>query len=238
MPAAMSEVHGLRLAPSASLKEKRLQALLQGRDPSEPALREAIEDAQILGSLELAGVAATWEEVQADRRAPIPGPVSALRRARSVTPPQAALDRRALGAWHAALFPEGAGWRQGVRRRDGTEPAPPETIPGRIAILEEWMGSEGAQGLKPVQQAALVLARVVEILPFEDGNGRVARLGASHLMVRGGLRPPILVGGDARRLVACLQAAFRFDTEPLCALLTEASERCLDVMIQTLERAG
>jgi hypothetical protein len=51
------------------------------------------------------------------------------------------------------------------------------------------------------------------------------------------MRRPLLVGGDAGRLMACLEAAHRFDTGPLCALLGEASERCLDVMIQTLESA-
>ena len=115
-------------------------------------------------------------------------------------------------------------------------PAPPDLIPGRLSIFEEWINSESGRDLKPVQQGALALARLVEILPFEDGNGRVSRLAASHLMVRGGLRPPILAAGDGPRLAACLQAGFHFDTEPLCALLIEASERCLDVMIQTLER--
>ena len=80
------------------------------------------------------------------------------------------------------------------------------------------------------------MARIVEVLPFDDGNGRVARLAASHLMVRGGRRPPILVAGDGPRLVAALQAAFRLETEPLATLLDEASERAVDVMIQALEK--
>ena len=75
----------------------------------------------------------------------------------------------------------------------------------------------------------------MEILPFERGNGRVARLAASHLMVQGGARPPILVGTDRPRLDEALQAAFQLQTEPLAALLDEASERVLDVMIRTLE---
>jgi hypothetical protein len=54
-------------------------------------------------------------------------------------------------------------------------------------------------------------------------------------MVRAGARPPVLVGGDAARLEAALQAAFRLETEPLAGLLEEASERALDVMLQTLE---
>ena len=71
------------------------------------------------------------------------------------------------------------------------------------------------QELRPAQAGALALARVVEVLPFEDGNGRVSRLAASQVMVRAGARPPILVKGDRPRLEAALQAAFRLDTEPL-----------------------
>jgi 6-pyruvoyltetrahydropterin/6-carboxytetrahydropterin synthase len=73
-----------------------------------------------------------------------------------------------------------------------------------------------------------------EIAPFDDGNGRVSRLAASHLIVRGGLRPPVLVAGDAARLREALESAFRLETEPLVALLVEASGRALDVMIQSL----
>ena len=38
-------------------------------------------------------------------------------------------------------------------------------------------------------------------------------------MVRGGMRPPILVAGDAPRLRTALEAAFRLETGPLVALL-------------------
>src|SRR6266511_989243 len=171
-----------------------------------------------------------------------PGPAEGTR-PRRARPERGDRERAALGQ-PRAFRPPGdlgrgggdAGWRSRARAREGVAPAPPELIPGRLSIFEEWINSESGRGLKPAQQGALALARLVEILPFEDGNGRVSRLAASHLMVRGGLRPPILAAGDGPRLAACLQAAFRFDTEPLCALLVEASERCLDVMIQTLER--
>jgi hypothetical protein len=48
------------------------------------------------------------------------------------------------------------------------------------------------------------------------------------------MRPPILVAGDAARLRAALEAAFRLEMEPLVALLAEASGRALDVMVQSL----
>ncbi len=232
----MSEVRGLRVSASAALKEKRLLALLKGRDPAEPALLEAVEDAQLLGSLELSGQRVTWEEMVASHGSSGREPIRSLRRARAAVDAKAPLTLDALRAWHTALFGAEAGWRSRARAREGVAPAPPDLIPGRLSIFEEWINSESGRDLKPVQQGALALARLVEILPFEDGNGRVSRLAASHLMVRGGLRPPIMAAGDGPRLAACLQAGFHFDTEPLCALLVEASERCLDVMIQTLER--
>src|SRR5258707_12187803 len=58
----MVEITGLRLAPSAAMKEKRLAALLAGRDAAaDPALAEALVTAQVRGSLELAGKAGTPE---------------------------------------------------------------------------------------------------------------------------------------------------------------------------------
>ena len=115
-------------------------------------------------------------------------------------------------------------------------PAPPEFIAGRLAIFEQWMNAPSAAELTASQQGALALARVVEVKPFEDGNGRVSRLAASHLMVKAGARPPILDPADASRLEKALQAAFQLHTEPLAALLEEAAERALDLLIREAER--
>ena len=120
-------------------------------------------------------------------------------------------------------------------REVGPPPAPTEFVASRVATLGEWLDTQSVRELRPPQAGALALARIMEILPFEEGNGRVARLAASHVMVRAGARPPILVGGDAPRLEAVLQSAFRLETEPLAALLDEASERVVDVMIRALE---
>jgi Fic/DOC family len=235
----MAEVTGLRLARSAALKEKRLLALLAGRSPDAPDLRATVEDAQLLGTLELAGFGFTWEEAR-DLAPAAPPEVTALRLAQHAVDRAAPFSVSALRAWHRAAA-SGGEFRDhdlAPLAEDVAPPAPAVFIEGRLGILEEWMTGESARELRPAQAAALVLARLVEIRPFADGNGRVSRLAASHLMVGGGLRPPILVGGDRPRLEACCRAAFRLDTEPLAALLQEASERSLDVMIQSLEASG
>jgi Fic family protein len=231
----MSEVTGLRLAPSAALKEKRLLALLGGRPPG-ANLRATVEDAQLLGSLELAGFACSWEQAR-DRETSALPEVVALRAAQQAVDGAAPFSVAALQTWHRAGVGGGAFRDHELHpiAEDVAPPAPAAFVFGRLGILEEWMTGESIRELKPAQAGALVLARLIEIRPFADGNGRVSRLAASHIMVGAGLRPPILVGGDRPRLEACLRAAFRLDTEPLAALLHEASERALDVMIQSLD---
>ncbi len=234
----MTEVTGLRLDRSAALKERRLRALLADRSEDDALLRATIEDAQLLGSLELAGFGLSWEQVHGRGESPV-AEVCALRSAQRAVDPTVPFSVAALRSWHRAAVGGGAFRDHDLAplAEDVAPPAPARFVEGRLAILEEWMTGESARELKPAQAGALVLARLVEILPFAVGNGRVSRLAASHVMVAGGLRPPILVRGDRLRLEACLRAAFRLDTEPLATLLHEASERCLDVMIQSLEAA-
>lgn len=217
------DVTGLRLGTSAAAKEKRLAALLAGRDPAHPALEAAVRRAQVRGSLELAGLVGTAGESEAE---------TALGRALDAVDAQAPVTVEALRTWQATLTGVQALRTQPRDRAEGLPPpAPVPFVASRLAILEEWLAGDSARQLQPAQQGALVLARVVEILPFERGNGRVGRLAASHLMVRAGARRPILVGADGARLEEALRAAFHLHTEPLTRLLEEASERALDVLI-------
>jgi Fic family protein len=226
----------LRLQPASSLKERRLAALLEERGlrADDAGLAGVVEDAQLLGSLQLAGLHATWEEVRSSRDAGEgPREVVAWRRAKAAVRADAPFSVAAIRAWHEALAGP-VGLRREERLREGVPAAPADRIEGRLDSLAEWLEVAGARDLAPDQAAAVALARLVEILPFDDANGRVSRLAASHLMVRGGMRPPILVAGDGARLRGALESAFRLETEPLVALLLEASGRALDVMIQTV----
>lgn len=236
----MAESKPIRLTASAALKERRLATLLGGRDPGDPLVADAIADAQVLGSLELAGFSFAWDQVVASRRGESAPPlIEALRRARAAVDPRAPLSVGAFLAWHAATIGEDVGLRSAERERPAGPPAsPPSLIRERLESLADWIESDSGLELSPARQGALVLARLIEILPFADANGRVSRLAASHLMMRAGARPPILVGADRPRLVQCLQAAFQLSTEALVALLDEASERALDVAIQALTNAG
>ena len=227
---------GLHLQPSAAARERRLAALLEERGlrADDAGLAAIVEDAQLLGSLELAGLRVAWDEVRSSRASGEgPADVLALRRARAAVAPASPLTVEAIRAWHAAIAGP-VGFRRTEREREGAPTSPADRVASRLETLAGWIETAGTRDLRPEQAAGLALARIVEILPFDDANGRVSRLAASHLMVRGGLRPPVLVAGDGPRLRAALEAAFRLDTEPLVALLVEASGRAVEVMVQSL----
>jgi hypothetical protein len=231
---------GLRIVANATAREQRLLALLAGRGEQLPRLLAAVEDAQLLGSLELSGSTATWDDVCAQRRGePAPADVLALRGAQHAVEAREALSVAALRRWHQAVVGRPSVFRLTEDQRD-REPvgAPAELIEDRLETLMAFVAGESGQQLRPAEVGALVLARIAEIRPFGEGNGRVARLATSQVMVLRGARPPILVGAERERLTACLEAAFRLDTAPLVALLDEASGRAVQVMIEVLKEAG
>jgi hypothetical protein len=215
----------IRLAPSAAVKERRLREARGEAFDREPALREAVRRAQAVGSVELAGLAAS------------PEALAALGRAQQVVEPAAPITVAALLAWQGELMGRPGAFRKGDRAREGgPPPAPAAFVESRLATLEQWLAAESAADLSPGAAGALVMARVIEVLPFDEANGRVARLAASHAVVRAGGRPPVLTGADAPHLQEALRAAFQLHTEPLARLLDEASERALDAMLAAVTR--
>jgi hypothetical protein len=233
----MNEVHPLRLSDGIERKRRRVQARLDGRDPVALGLGEIVRDAQVLGSLELAGLDVSWDQVRAARRSEDPHDAIARLQLAMDSPGRAKpFAVTELVAWHGQIM----GQRTRLRSDNIVRSYPPPASPGafvaeRLKMLEDWLIGDSGGELASSASAALLMARLVEILPFEEANGRAIRVAVSHALVCAGAGPPVLVGGDRPRLEACLQAAFQLDIEPLVRLLEEASERSFDVELQALE---
>lgn len=72
-----------------------------------------------------------------------------------------------------------------TRNGDRLEYASPEETPALMADLVDWYNDEEAKGrLSPVELAALFHYRYIRIHPFEDGNGRIARLIVNFILAR------------------------------------------------------
>lgn len=65
--------------------------------------------------------------------------------------------------------------------------ASPEETPALMTELVEWYNAaEQAATLTPIEIAALFHYRYIRIHPFEDGNGRIARLMSNYILARHG----------------------------------------------------
>lgn len=74
-----------------------------------------------------------------------------------------------------------------TRYGDRFEYASPEETPALMTDLVDWYNrEEQAANLSPVQLAAVFHYRYIRIHPFEDGNGRIARLLVNYILVRHG----------------------------------------------------
>lgn len=74
-----------------------------------------------------------------------------------------------------------------VITRDGErfEYASPEETPSLMSDLVDWYNEAEAQAiLTPVELAAMFHYRYIRIHPFEDGNGRIARLLVNYILAR------------------------------------------------------
>ena len=103
-----------------------------------------------------------------------------------------------------------------TRYGDRFEYASPEETPALMTDLINWYNSEEELGrLSPVELAALFHYRYIRIHPFEDGNGRIARLLVNYILSRHGL-PMIVVRSRKKQeyLEALHQADLNVGTIP------------------------
>jgi len=86
----------------------------------------------------------------------------------------------------------------------------------------EWFNSDSFHEMHEVEKTALILIKLIDIWPFEEGNGRTLRLFANFFLLKSGYPPAIIPSDKAPQYAAAIQNSFRFHTQPLIDLLTEA----------------
>ena len=98
-----------------------------------------------------------------------------------------------------------------TRYGDRFEYASPEETPSLMADLVDWYNKAEKEGkLSPVELAALFHYRYIRIHPFEDGNGRIARLMVNFILTRHNY-PMIVV--RSRKKSEYLEALHQADIE-------------------------
>lgn len=119
----------------------------------------------------------------------------------------------------------------------GSKHVPPmnSLVPPRMRELIDWLYSEGAQNLHPIERAARFHHDFVYIHPFIDGNGRTGRLLMNLLLMQDGY--PITVIKTARKheyYKALEKASIDKNYSDIITLIAEEVENSLDIFLKAL----
>ncbi|HYE74761.1 MAG TPA: hypothetical protein VEF04_15590, partial [Blastocatellia bacterium] len=110
-------------------------------------------------------------------------------------------------------------WRQGdvAQINQAHEPPPAIIVQRLLENALDWFSMPSVTEMNPVEQAALVYLRLLDISPFEFAQEPTALLAASFYTERAGLPPIIIPADDAtiQNYQTALGSAFRMLTQPL-----------------------
>lgn len=108
--------------------------------------------------------------------------------------------------------------------------ATPLETPGKMKELVEWLKKELIKTrLGPLSLAAHLHHRFVLIHPFDDGNGRVARLLSNYVFLRNDLPPIIVKSTDKANYLGALRLADVGQLDPLINYFEEQLEWSLEI---------
>jgi Fic family protein len=106
----------------------------------------------------------------------------------------------------------------------------PEDVPAQMQELMQWYRQETA-GLHPLEVAAILHYRLVRIHPFDDGNGRIARLLANYHLMRSGFPPVVIKSEDKKDYLNSLSKADAGDLEYFVSYFASQSLWSLELAI-------
>ena len=122
-------------------------------------------------------------------------------------------------------------WPNSVTLPDGSihEYAPPEQVTSEMESLVTW--AEGYIDLDPIVVAAWIHHRFTQIHPFQDGNGRLARVLANLILIRKKLLPVVIRRTDREKYLEALRLA---DTGDLTHLVYFFENREKDTLLTAI----
>ncbi len=129
--------------------------------------------------------------------------------------------------------------RNGGVRISGANFTPPNAskVSDLLDELIEYINSN-PQGLNDIELATIFHHKFVWIHPFFDGNGRTVRLIMNLLLMRNGFPPAIILKNDRKKYYDALNQANNGDYQKLSLLMVQASERTLNMYLESFSYEG
>jgi Fic family protein len=111
------------------------------------------------------------------------------------------------------------------------DPTPALLLPRMLDNAFDWFDTESFKDLHPVERAAVVYLRLLDLHPFPARNETTATLAASFYTEREGL-PSLVIFADEMTLARyerAIEAAFRMLTQPLVEFFAEMLTRVMRI---------
>jgi Fic family protein len=102
---------------------------------------------------------------------------------------------------------------------------PPEQVDSEMDRLINWYLDYQNQQVNPDVLAAWLHHRFTQIHPFQDGNGRVARVLASLVFIRAKWFPLVITRDDRTDYIIALEKADEHNLQPLVSLFAKAQKQ-------------
>ncbi|MGH9841174.1 MAG: Fic family protein [Blastocatellia bacterium] len=144
------------------------------------------------------------------------------------------LDR--LHSLHRALI--GAAAEEDVLRKTEAlpmvamhDPAPALIVQRMLDNAFDWFSTDSFRELHPVERAAVVYLRLLDLHPFPAHTETTALMAASFYTERAGLPPLVIFADEVTqvRYQQALEAAFRMLTQPLVEFFAEMLRRTMSL---------
>jgi len=110
--------------------------------------------------------------------------------------------------------------------------ATPQDTPIKMGELIRWYRQKLAEGLHPLSLAATFHYEFVSIHPFDDGNGRMARILMNLILMQGGYVPVVIQTASKEEYLLALEQADAGDLEPFIAHIGNGLIRSLDLFLR------
>lgn len=119
------------------------------------------------------------------------------------------------------------------KRDDGTIflYCPPIQVENEIDNLINAYNKLSEQNINPIIVASWVHHAFTQIHPFQDGNGRIARLLASLILIKNGLLPFTVKRGDKVKYIKALESADRGNPQELVSFFALEQKKSIEVAL-------
>ncbi len=111
--------------------------------------------------------------------------------------------------------------------------ATPEETPAKMKDLIDWYRLRlGEEAVNPILLSAEFHYKYIRIHPFDDGNGRTARILMNFILMQFGYPPVIIKTEDKENYFGVLRQADAGILEPFVEYIAQNLNRSLDIMIK------